>query len=162
MNPQYSRIRTGDFDEVLEDDGGSAKNHSQPKSTNGILGGMGIGRAKPTFSTGHRQQPPDLGNNHADSILQLKMREQDANLDALGSSVLRLGDMSLNISKEIELQNRMLDSLEAETDIARDKVDILTKKTKEIIKRSGGVHNFCLIVFLVCVLIILTLLVIYT
>jgi len=94
--------------------------------------------------------------------LQLKMREQDANLDALGSSVSRLGEMSLNISKEIELQNRMLDSLEEETDSARDKVDILTKKTREIVKRSGGWNNFLLIAFLVFVLIILTLLVIYT
>lgn len=92
----------------------------------------------------------------------MKMREQDSNLEALGSSVLRLGDLSLNISKEIELQNRMLGTLETETDNARDKVDILTKKTKEIIKKSGGMKNFCVIVVLVAILIVLTLLVIYT
>jgi len=160
----YTRVRTGDFDEggLHADDGGSAKNHSQPKPVGGggLLGrGLGVVGGR-TFSTGSNR-----GHHHMDmgqESLQLKMREQDANLDALGSSVSRLGEMSLNISKEIELQNRMLDSLEEETDSARDKVDILTKKTREIVKRSGGWNNFLLIAFLVFVLIILTLLVIYT
>lgn len=154
----YSKIRTGDFDDHNEfglDDGGSAKNHSKTSSGTGIMGmGIGIGRA---FSTGNHNR-----NDSGHEMLQMKMREQDNNLDSLASSVTRLGDLSLNISKEIELQNRMLDNLEVETDAARDKVDILTKKTKEIIKKSGGPKTFCLIVFLIIVLIILTLLVIYT
>jgi len=154
MAHSYARVRAGDFEEFGLDDGGSAKNHSQPKVNGGVWGKGSV----PKFSTGGGSS----GNGVAHEMLQMKMREQDANLDALGSSVSRLGDMSLNISKEIELQNRMLDNLEVETDSARDKVDILTKKTKEIIKKSGGFQNFCLIVFLVLVLIVLTLLVIYT
>jgi hypothetical protein len=146
----YARVRTGDFDDS-HDDGGAAKSHSQPRTSSS---GLGLGR----FSTGSRIAGPGPG----EEMLQMKMREQDSNLEALGSSVLRLGDLSLNISKEIELQNRMLDTLETETDIARDKVDILTKKTKEIIKKSGGMKNFCIIVSLVAILIVLTLLVIYT
>ena len=169
MASGYSRLRTGDFDEGLHefglDDGGSAKNHSQPKPAGGggLLGrgmGVGLGLGGRTFSTGSNNSHRSVGGE--DNVLQLKMREQDANLDALGSSVSRLGEMSLNISKEIELQNRMLESLEADTDSARDKVDILTKKTREMVKKSGGWNNFCLIVFLVAVLIVLTLLVIYT
>lgn len=134
--PRYVQVRTGDFDDA--DDGGQRK------------GGGGGGR---TFSG---------AAGGAMSALQLKMREQDDNLDILGSSVSRLGDLSLNMSKEIELQNRMLDSLEADTDSARDKVDILTKKTKEIVQKSGGPRTFCLIVVLVLILLVLTLLVIYT
>jgi len=175
MASGYSRLRTGDFDEGLHefglDDGGSAKNHSQPKPAGGgggLLGrgmGVGLGLGGRTFSTGSNNNNSHRGGGGVggeDNVLQLKMREQDANLDALGSSVSRLGEMSLNISKEIELQNRMLESLEADTDSARDKVDILTKKTREMVKKSGGWNNFCLIVFLVAVLIVLTLLVIYT
>lgn len=150
MANNYARVRTGDFDDQAHDDGGAAKAHSQPRSSSA---GLGLGR----FSTGSR-----IGPGPAEEMLHMKMREQDSNLEALGSSVLRLGDLSLNISKEIELQNRMLGTLETETDNARDKVDILTKKTKEIIKKSGGMKNFCVIVVLVAILIVLTLLVIYT
>lgn len=149
--PRYVPVRTGDFDDA--DDGG------QRKGGGGGGGVNGIGRA---FNTGGSQGRSDVVAGGAMSALQLKMCEQDDNLDILGSSVSRLGDLSLNMSKEIELQNRMLDSLEADTDSARDKVDILTKKTKEIIQKSGGPRTFCLIVVLVLILLVLTLLVIYT
>lgn len=146
--PGYVRIRTGDFDDV--DDGGQRKG----------VGPNGSGRM---FSTGsNHNRNVDAAASGAMSTLQLKICEQDDNLDLLGSSVLRLGDLSLSMSKEIELQNRMLEDLEADTDAARDKVDTLTKKTREIVKRSGGPRTFCLIVVLVLILVVLTLLVIYT
>lgn len=148
--PRYVQVRTGDFDDA--DDGGQRKGG----------GGGGVNVVGRAFSTGGSQGRGDVAAGGAMSALQLKMREQDDNLDILGSSVSRLGDLSLNMSKEIELQNRMLDSLEADTDSARDKVDILTKKTKEIIQKSGGPRTFCLIVVLVLILLVLTLLVIYT
>jgi hypothetical protein len=93
MAHNYARVRTGDFDDQAHDDGGAAKAHTQPRSTSA---GLGLGR----FSTGS-----SIGPGPAEEMLHMKMREQDSNLEALGSSVLRLGDLSLNISKEIELQN---------------------------------------------------------
>jgi hypothetical protein len=94
--------------------------------------------------------------------LDRKMKQQDASLDVLGNSVARLGEMSLNISKEIDLQNRMLSSLEVEMDGAHEKADTLNKRTAELIKRGGGPKTCGVIACLVIVLIILILLVIYS
>lgn len=94
--------------------------------------------------------------------LQLRLKEQDENLDVLENSVARLGLLSLNISNEIDSQNKMLDKLEIDTDIAREKALTLTQKTAELVKKSGGPKSFCVILVLICVLIVLTLLVIYT
>lgn len=99
---------------------------------------------------------------YKEGILELRMKEQDQSLDILGDSVSRLGDLSLNISKEIDLQNRMLTSLEIETENAHDKANILTKKTAELIKKSGGPKTFGTIICLIIVLLILIVLVIYT
>lgn len=94
--------------------------------------------------------------------LDKQLREQDSNLDMLDASVSRLGEMSLNISKEIDLQNRMLTSLEIDTDDAHEKASNLTKRTSELVAKSGGPKYFCIILTLVFILIFLFLLVIYT
>ncbi len=91
-----------------------------------------------------------------------RMQEQDKSLEVLGDSVLRLGQMSLNISEEIDSQNRMLTSLEVDVEAAQENVDSLTKRTKELVKKSGGPKMFCIIIALIVVLLILILLVIYT
>lgn len=89
-------------------------------------------------------------------------RDQNEKLDALESSVARLGEMSLGISKEIDTQNRMLSSLENEVDNINAKANDLTYRTKDFINRAGGGKNFCLILFLAFVLLFLVFLVIYT
>jgi syntaxin 6 len=90
------------------------------------------------------------------------LKEQDSNLEQLGASVARLGEISLNISEEINSQNKMLSRLETDTETAEDKVSSLTEKTKDLIKKAGGKKNFCLILTLIFILMILTFLVIYT
>lgn len=65
------------------------------------------------------------------------MREQDDHLGVLEVSIQRLGKLGLNISEEIKGQNKMLDSLEADTDEAQSQVELITRKTKELIKKSG-------------------------
>ena len=120
----------------------------------------------------HNYNSLPLGEYHEDdgisgeggSKLQFDRRrqEQDKNLEILGDSVLRLGQMSLNISEEIDSQNRMLTKLEIDVETAQDNVDGLTKRTKELVNKSGGPKMFCIIVVLIVVLLILILLVIYT
>jgi syntaxin 8 len=104
----------------------------------------------------NRKQPTGL------LALRRAYRDQDEQLDALGSSVARLGEMSLGISKEIDTQNRMLSSLENEIDNNSAKANDLTQRTKDLINRSGGSKSFCLIVFLTLILLFLIFLVIYT
>ena len=91
-----------------------------------------------------------------------RMREQDEGLEVLGGSLLRLGDISLAISKEIDSQNILLNGLEVDLDKANESVDRLTKTTKAIVKKAGGHRNLCIIITLFIILVVLTFFVIYT
>jgi uncharacterized protein YoxC len=53
--------------------------------------------------------------------------------------------MSLTISNEIKDQNRMLESMDGDVDDAQSQLDVITKKTAELIKKSG---SFILCIFL--------------
>ena len=71
------------------------------------------------------------------TTLKKQLKKQDENLDILGSSVERLGELSLNISREIESQNDMLSRIEEDVERAQNNVDSLIGKTKELVKKSG-------------------------
>jgi len=90
------------------------------------------------------------------------MRKQDEGLDMLSQSAQRLGKLSLNISEELEGQNKMLDDMENDLDRATLNLNFVTSKTKELIKKSGGKRNFCIIVVLTLVVIFLIMLILYT
>ena len=89
------------------------------------------------------------------------MKMQDAGLDALSESVVRLGEMSNNISDELGQQNKMLDSMEMDLDNAGEELDIVTRSTKQLIAQSGGKSTFCLIMALSVVMLILLFFIIY-
>eukprot|EP00596_Hydrurales_sp_CCMP1899_P001517 CAMPEP_0119043534 /NCGR_PEP_ID=MMETSP1177-20130426/23149_1 /TAXON_ID=2985 /ORGANISM="Ochromonas sp, Strain CCMP1899" /LENGTH=100 /DNA_ID=CAMNT_0007011835 /DNA_START=379 /DNA_END=678 /DNA_ORIENTATION=- len=67
-----------------------------------------------------------------------RMREQDSSLEMLGGSVLRLGQLSLGISEEIDSQNIMLNKLEVDVETAHENVNLLTKTTQTMVKKAGG------------------------
>lgn len=102
------------------------------------------------------------GSSIPDRKFHDRIIEQDQSLEHLERSVSRLGELSLTISKEIDTQNRYLSELELDIEKAHDDASSITKKTKEMINKSGGVKLFCLIVILSIVLFILVLMVIYT
>ena len=91
-----------------------------------------------------------------------KIARQDKSLDALADSVSRLGAMSLTISNEISSQNKMISDLDADVETAEAKTSNLIDKTKDIIKKTGGFKEWCIILVLFAVLLLLLFLVIYT
>jgi hypothetical protein len=91
-----------------------------------------------------------------------KIARQDESLDALADSVNRLGAMSLTISNEITSQNKMISDLDADVETADAKASNLIDKTKDIIKKTGGFKEWCVILVLFAVLLLLLFLVIYT
>jgi hypothetical protein len=93
---------------------------------------------------------------------QLEMRKQDDGLDMLSQSASRLGTLSLGISEELGQQNKMLDEMENELEKATDDLNILSKKTKELIQKSGGKRNFMIILGMSSLVILLLFLIIYT
>ena len=126
------------------------------------------GRDRRDSGTYSKLPTSDSGDAHdpfsTSQLAQLReqRREQDANLNILGESVSRLGQLSLSISKEIDSQNEMLDELDEEVNAAQETADVLTKKTAELVKLSGGPKQFCAILILSAILFILVLLVLYT
>jgi len=56
----------------------------------------------------------------------------------------------------------MLDDMENDLDRATLNLNFVTSKTKELIKKSGGKRNFCIIVVLTLVVIFLIMLILYT
>lgn len=91
-----------------------------------------------------------------------RIREQDENLDALGGSVLRLGQISLSISQEIDSQNALLNKLDGDIETANDNITRITESTKAMVKKAGGPKTFCIIIALWVVLLFLVFLFIYT
>lgn len=102
------------------------------------------------------------GGSHLLSSTDKKLRNQNRSLDLLGNSVAKLGELSLTISKEINTQNKMLDSLETDIESASERSNNLLQKTRELVKKTGGTRNVCIILVLVVVLLLLVMLVIYT
>ena len=91
---------------------------------------------------------------------QAQLAQQDLQLDDLHGSVRRLGDMSLTISNELDLQNQMLDDLDDDLTAGQQAMDAVNKKTKELVEAAGGPQYFCVIVALCCILFVLFMLVI--
>lgn len=96
------------------------------------------------------------------SLIQQLMKQQDRGLDVLAQGVDRLGQMSTAFSEELGQQNKMLDVLETDLDEAAEELDMVTRKTKELIAKAGGTSNFCLIAALSIVVLVLILLLLYS
>jgi hypothetical protein len=94
--------------------------------------------------------------------LQELMKKQDEGLDMLSESVARLGEMSMGISEELSHQGKMLDNMETDIDLAGEELDLVTRKTNELIRSAGGKKNCMVIVSLSIIAILLLFLILYT
>lgn len=89
------------------------------------------------------------------------LKKQDEGLDFLSQSAERLGQMSMGISEELGHQNKMLESMETDLDVAADELDLVTRKTRDFIQLSGGTKNCVLILTLSIVVLVLLFLLLY-
>ncbi|CAB9504249.1 t_SNARE [Seminavis robusta] len=93
---------------------------------------------------------------------KLQMQKQDQGLEMLSQSAIRLGEMSMNIHDELNQQNQMLDEMDNDLETAGENLDMITRKTKELIEKSGGKGNCMLILCLTLTAVVLFLLILYT
>mmetsp|Transcript_10640 Transcript_10640/g.24705 ORF Transcript_10640/g.24705 Transcript_10640/m.24705 type:complete len:94 (-) Transcript_10640:32-313(-) len=91
----------------------------------------------------------------------MQIKRQDQGLELLGQSAERLGQMSLHIHEELGYQNNMLDDMDNDLGKATNNLDFVTQKTREMVQKAGGRSNFCLILALTGVVIILVFLVFF-
>ena len=91
-----------------------------------------------------------------------QLKKQDEGLDMLSKSADRLGQLSMNIHEELGQQNKLLDDMEEDLDRTTVQLGFVTRKTRELILKSGGKKNFLLVAGLSLVVVILVFLIIYT
>lgn len=93
---------------------------------------------------------------------KLQMQQQDQGLEMLSQSAARLGELSMGIHEELNQQNQMLDDVDNDLEDAGENLDMITRKTKDLIEKSGGKGNCMLILCLALVCLVLFLLILYT
>ncbi|KAL4219238.1 Syntaxin-6 [Mactra antiquata] len=92
---------------------------------------------------------------------QLIIKDQDEQLDMIGSSVGVLKNMSHQIGNELEEQNRMLDDFGFEMDKTESRMDSVMKKMAKVLHMSSDKRQCCAIgVLLVILLIVIILLIV--
>jgi t-SNARE complex subunit (syntaxin) len=123
----------------------------------------------PGYSQINTDDYSDASSDEGDDFIQAAVRNQRATLSAqdeglemLAQSANRLGQMSLGIQEELDYQNNLLSDMEDDLDGATDRLDMVTKKTKEMIQKAGGMQNFILIAVLVAVVVVLVFLILYS
>mmetsp|Transcript_26329 Transcript_26329/g.39882 ORF Transcript_26329/g.39882 Transcript_26329/m.39882 type:complete len:93 (-) Transcript_26329:3651-3929(-) len=92
----------------------------------------------------------------------MQMARQDEGLEMLAQSAQRLGQMSTTITQELDYQNKMLDDIDEGLDTATDNLDLVTRKTKEMVQKAGGKRNCIIIVVLTCIVLLLIWLILVT
>jgi hypothetical protein len=107
------------------------------------------------------QPPPNPSSQQQQQLLFLQ-QQQNVGLEMLEQHVSQLGQMSLQISDELDNHNRILDDMDTDLDEALSNLDYVTQTTKQFIQASGGTNNCILIVSLIGIAIVLFLLILYT
>lgn len=103
----------------------------------------------------------DEDGSHSLAMMDRKLSEQNANLDILEQSVSRLGQISLSISNEITEQNKSLAALEKDIEDGQDRIENITERTKNLVKKTGC-GEWQIVAILSVIAVILFLLILYT
>jgi hypothetical protein len=89
--------------------------------------------------------------------IKRELEEQDKVLDALHSSVTRLGAISEQIHEEITVQDRILSELEEDVTRTDARVNEATRRTNQLIRRNESNQYNCALMTLVLILMALVL-----
>ncbi|KAM4084127.1 hypothetical protein ACJW30_08G109900 [Castanea mollissima] len=92
----------------------------------------------------------------------LLIKQQDEELDELGASLVRIGDVGLTIHDELLGQEKILDDLGMEMDSTSNRLDFVQKKVAMVMKKAGIKGQIMMILFLVVLFIVLFVLVFLT
>ncbi|KAK9999433.1 hypothetical protein SO802_019036 [Lithocarpus litseifolius] len=92
----------------------------------------------------------------------LLIKQQDEELDELGASLVRIGDVGLTIHDELLGQEKILDDLGMDMDSTSNRLDFVQKKVAMVMKKAGIKGQIMMILFLVVIFIVLFVLVFLT
>lgn len=93
-------------------------------------------------------------------MLEVNRRHQDEVLEDMETVLNRIGNMSQQITLELEKQDEMLEELDVELDHANSRVEILDRKLRRLMERSHC--SYCkVILVLFAIFLVLILVIIY-
>lgn len=88
-------------------------------------------------------------------------RQQDETLGALSGSLSRVGEMALTIKDELKEQDKMLDDIHEQTDIAQSKMDSAISRVEKLLKTKDRCQ-ICTILILVVAFVVVAIVAFYT
>ncbi|RYE82708.1 MAG: hypothetical protein EOO65_05100 [Methanosarcinales archaeon] len=87
------------------------------------------------------------------------VREQDAALDALHDSIVRVGTLSAAISMELHEQSGLMDDTEAAVAHTTAQVGAVNTRMRQLVRQAGGCGSTIIIALLLLILFILVLII---
>ncbi|KAJ9617051.1 hypothetical protein H2200_000772 [Cladophialophora chaetospira] len=116
--------------------------------------------APASFEDEDREDDDDPYGDFAQQQQEVMMREQDEQLDGVFQSVGVLRGQAVDMGRELEEQEVLLDDVDTLADRVGGKLQVGVKKVGEVIKRNEDSVSSCCIGVLIVVLIVLLILVI--
>lgn len=93
------------------------------------------------YSNAKPARAPPAGANRYEHMEEEMHRENEAMLNALGSSVAQMKTMAGHLNKEAEEQNELLNSLDKAFQTARGGVHTAVTSVKSVMSRYGWKHT---------------------
>ena len=118
-----------------------------------------VGSRAPAGPTAHNLANADFLRDQAQQQSQLR-REQDQGLDKIGNTLDRLNEMAVTIDSELKEQDKILADVDAEMDVAQNKMDGAIKSVEKLLKTKDKCQ-LCVIAGLTLVFIIVAVIAIY-
>lgn len=111
------------------------------------------GYGKSGISRAERENEEFLSNQKMEQ--EMVIRRQDEELEHMEKAVSRIGNVGLTIHGELRSQEDLLKTLDEDVDITGSRLKAAQLKIQEVMKRSGGNCQVCVIVGLSVVLLVL-------
>ncbi|KAK2069854.1 hypothetical protein P8C59_004400 [Phyllachora maydis] len=112
-------------------------------------------RDDPDAPQGYRDQAGDLTNQQVQAYHAQILSEQDAQLDALGASISRQRELSMQIGDELDSQVLMLDESERIVDRHQGRLDRARRQVGRFARSAGESKQMMVIVILIVILVLL-------
>ncbi|KAI1404120.1 v-SNARE, partial [Hypoxylon fuscum] len=105
--------------------------------------------------TGYRDAAGEMTNTQIHAYHQEILDQQDAQLDALGASIARQRELSMQIGDELDEHVAMLDDVDAAVDRHQGRLDRAKRQVTRISRAAGESKQMIAIIVLIIVLVLL-------
>ncbi|KAK8086212.1 SNARE domain-containing protein [Apiospora phragmitis] len=134
----------------------AAQSSSDPELEAQLFGGRRSRyRDEPDGGEGYRDEADDMSNTQIHAYHQQIMDQQDQQLDALGTSIARQRELSMQIGDELDDQVAMLDDVDEAVDRHQGRIDRARGQVGRITRSASDNKQLMAIIILIIVLILL-------